>query len=74
MCAIDQPSQLQSMLPSRDQQEEQQAAGLDLSLCGSCICLLSGNTISLSSIISGSVLHGQALIFVSIQTLLYSSQ
>lgn len=35
VCAIDWPSQLQSTLPSRDQQEERQAAGLDLSLHGS---------------------------------------
>lgn len=44
VCAIDQPSQLQSTLPSEDQQEEEQAAGLGLSLP-------SGNTISSSSII-----------------------
>lgn len=35
VCAIDRPSQLQSKLPSRDQQEKQQAAGLDLFLHGS---------------------------------------
>lgn len=33
VCGIDQPSQLHSTLPSGDQQEEQQAAGLALSLC-----------------------------------------
>lgn len=32
VCAIDRPAQLQCTLPNRDQQEEQQAKGVDLSL------------------------------------------